>query len=163
MTTNDAVVSGAVLSYTKLVVSDVDVSVAWYTDVLGMRELQRVTFVNPDAVEVVMADVTGPKLVLMQSPSMPVQSGLPTWTPMAFVVDDAKEAAARIKAGGHQLAVDPPLELGPTVIAIAADPDGYMIELISTVLAEDSQIDVGAAPDGAMEHPLPEIHHLTLR
>ncbi|MCG8928248.1 VOC family protein [Lentzea sp. CC55] len=148
------------LSYAKIVVSDLERSIAFYTKATGLSVLQRVEFTAPDVTEVVLADASGQgRVVLMCGDSMPVQSGAPAWTPFVLTVDDAAAAAAEIADAGYALACDPPLKVGGITITLVPDPDGYLIELISFSPDPSGQAPV---PEGKVPHPLPQFHDRVL-
>ncbi len=50
---------------------------------------------------------------------------------LAIEVDDVYKAAKKIRAGGGKIIREPgPMNAGTTLIAFVADPDGYEIELL---------------------------------
>lgn len=152
-------------AYTKLVVGDIDRSVDFYTRVLGMSEVQRVAFRDPGAVEVVLAHGGVPRLILMSGERLPVHSGQSSYTAVVFAVPDATVAHEQLSAAGHQVVVDAPLVVGPATVCILADPDGYLVELISVAQGTDlkGEMDFGLEADGTLPHPIPEIHDLLLK
>lgn len=152
-------------AYTKLVVGDMDRSVDFYTQVLGMVELQRVAFRDPGAVEVVLAQGGVPRLILMSGERLPVHSGQPSHTAVVFAVPDAAVAHEHLLTAGHQVMLDAPLVVGPATVCIVADPDGYLVELISVAqgIGMKGEMDFGLDADGTLPHPIPEIHDLLLK
>ncbi|MET9326517.1 VOC family protein [Tsukamurella sp. NPDC003166] len=151
----------------RFVVGDMARSLAFYEGALGMTVVGRSHYSDPDIVEVTLADGDGrPSLILLAGEEAPVHSGMSTHGPVVFFVDDANAANDELKAGGYELAFDPPVGIGPAVAAMAVDPDGYQIELVSI----SSDIDLIAAqaeahPDAEvhMPHPVPWIHQAVLR
>ena len=112
-------------------VSDLQRSVAFYRDVLGMRELM--TFSLPHMDEVVLGwGRKGASIVLMQytDGSDPVTSDLPV--KLVLYVDDPVTVADTIRRAGFTIEREPePVPtLGGAVVGFAKDPDGYLLELL---------------------------------
>ena len=115
-------------------VGDLERSLAFYTDVLGMRLLRRrdypegrftLAFVGyADESEAAAIELTHN----WDTAAYTVGTG---YGHIALEVDDAAEACARIAArGGKVVRPAGPMKHGTTVIAFVEDPDGYKIELI---------------------------------
>jgi lactoylglutathione lyase len=120
--------------HTMIRVRDLEASIAFYTDVLGMKLLRRQDY---PAGEFTLAFVGyGPEsetAVLELTYNWgDHQYDLGTgYGHIAIEVDDVYEATARIEAqGGKILRPAGPMNAGTTIIAFVADPDGYAIELI---------------------------------
>ncbi|MBA3996915.1 MAG: lactoylglutathione lyase [Candidatus Accumulibacter sp.] len=120
--------------HTMFRVGDLDRSLAFYTEVLGMRELRRQDY--PDgrftlAFVGYQSEAEGAVLELTHNwdtPSYELGNG---YGHVALEVDDAYAACAEIKArGGKVVREAGPMKHGTTVIAFVEDPDGYKIELI---------------------------------
>lgn len=118
------------LLHTRYRVSDLEKSVAFYRDVLGLEEVKRHTsgrgsqlvfFKAPgseELIEICKFDASGP-----------VQVG-PDLTHLAFEVEDL-DAFARHAAGhGYPLTDGPHRSMGGSAIAFIDAPEGYEIELI---------------------------------
>jgi lactoylglutathione lyase len=115
-------------------VGDLDRSLAFYTDVLGMKLLRRKDY--PDG-KFTLAFVgykeesEGAVLELTHNwdtSSYDLGNG---YGHIALEVEDAYDACARIKErGGNVTREAGPMKHGQTVIAFVEDPDGYKIELI---------------------------------
>ena len=122
------------LLHTMLRVGDLDRSLAFYTDVLGMRLLRKndfpegkftLAFVGyEDEKEGAVIELTHN----WDTPSYELGNG---FGHLAVEVDDAYAAcdAARAK-GGKVVREAGPMKHGSTVIAFVEDPDGYKIEFI---------------------------------
>jgi lactoylglutathione lyase len=120
--------------HTMLRVGDLERSLAFYTEVLGMRLLRRRDY--PDGrftlAFVGYADESEAAAIELthnwDTTAYTVGTG---YGHIALEVDDAAEACARIAARGAKV-VRPagPMKHGTTVIAFVEDPDGYKIELI---------------------------------
>ena len=120
--------------HTMLRVGDLERSLKFYTEVLGMRLLRRsdypdgkftLAFVGyGDESEHTVIELT----YNWDTDQYDLGSG---FGHIALEVDDVYEAADAIKKrGGKILREAGPMNAGTTIIAFVADPDGYSIELI---------------------------------
>lgn len=121
--------------HTMLRVRDLDRSIAFYTKLMGMKELRRqevpagkytLAFVGYDE-ESVQAAV---ELTYNwdQTEQYDLGSG---FGHLAVGMPDIYKACADIKAAGGTVSREPgPVKFGTTEIAFVEDPDGYKIELI---------------------------------
>ncbi len=120
--------------HTMLRVGDLDRSLAFYTDVLGMRELRRQDY--PDgrftlAFVGYQSEAEGAVLELTHNWDTPAYELGNAYGHIALEVDDAYAACERIRArGGKVVREAGPMKHGSTVIAFVEDPDGYKVELI---------------------------------
>jgi lactoylglutathione lyase len=118
------------LLHTRYRVSDLDKTVAFYRDVLGLQETRRsksgrgselVFFKAPgseEEIEICKFDGSGP-----------VQVG-PDLTHLAFEVDDMEAFAKHAASLGYPLSDGPTKTSKGSVIAFVDAPEGYEIELI---------------------------------
>ena len=120
--------------HTMLRVGDLERSLAFYTGVLGMRELRRHDYPGGRFTLAFVgygAEVDGAVLELTHNwdtSSYAIGTG---FGHVAIEVDDAYAACEQIKArGGKVVREAGPMKHGTTVIAFVEDPDGYTIELI---------------------------------
>jgi lactoylglutathione lyase len=117
------------LLHTRYRVEDLEKTVAFYRDVLGLQEVRRHT------------SGRGSQLVFFKAPqseelieickfdgSGPVKVG-PDLTHLAFEVEDLEAFARHAAAKGYPLS-DGPHKSGSGVIAFIDAPEGYEIELI---------------------------------
>ena len=117
------------LLHTRYLVADLEKTVSFYKDVLGLKELRRHT------------SGRGSQLVFLKAPegdeeieickfdeSGPVVIG-PDLTHLAFEVDDLETFAKEATAKGYPLS-DGPHAAGSGKIAFIDAPEGYEIELI---------------------------------
>ena len=120
--------------HTMLRTGDLDRSIAFYTQILGMRLLRQQDY--PDGKFTLAflgygeeSDNTVIELTYNWGvDSYELGSG---YGHIAIEVDDVYHAADAIKAqGGKILREAGPMNAGTTVIAFVEDPDGYAIELI---------------------------------
>jgi len=120
--------------HTMLRTGDLDRSIRFYTEVLGMRLLRRKDYPDGkftlaflgygDEAEHTVIELTYNWGV----DHYDIGSG---YGHIAIEVDDVHQAAAAIRArGGKILREAGPMNAGKTVIAFVEDPDGYPIELI---------------------------------
>ncbi len=122
------------LLHTMLRTGDLDRSIAFYTDVLGMKLLRRQDYPEGKFTLAFIgygdeADSTVIELTYNWGVS---QYELGTaYGHIAIEVDDVHAACAAAKAKGVRIIREAgPMNAGKTIIAFIADPDGYFIELI---------------------------------
>ena len=120
--------------HTMLRVGDLDRSIRFYTDVLGMKELSRKDYPdgkftlaflgygrNPEHAEIELTHNWGVDRYEMGN----------AYGHVALGVGDIYGACDRIRTAGGKITREPgPMKHGKTVIAFVEDPDGYKIELI---------------------------------
>lgn len=123
------------LLHTMLRVGDLDRSIAFYTELLGMQLLRRRDF--PGGRFTLAFLGYGPEsehTVLELTHNWDTDSYDPgtAYGHIAIGVDDVYAACERIRAGGGKVVREPgPMQHGSTVLAFVEDPDGYRIELLS--------------------------------
>ncbi len=121
--------------HTMLRVGDLDRSLKFYTEVLGMKLLRRhdypegrftLAFVGyGDERENAVLELT----YNWDTHAYELGNG---FGHIAIEVDDVYEAAEKIRAKGGKIVREPgPMKHGSTVLAFVEDPDGYKIELLS--------------------------------
>ncbi|RKP49150.1 lactoylglutathione lyase [Trinickia fusca] len=122
------------LLHTMLRVGDLDRSIAFYSDLLGMKLLRRQEY--PDG-RFTLAFIgyedesKGTVLELTHNWDTKSYDHGNAFGHIAIEVDDAYAACERIKAqGGTVVREAGPMKHGTTVIAFINDPDGYKIEFI---------------------------------
>jgi lactoylglutathione lyase len=120
--------------HTMLRVGDLDRSIAFYRDVLGMGLISRKDYpegkftlaflgygTNPDHAEIELTHNWGVETYELGT----------AYGHIALGVDDIHAVCDRIRAAGGKITREPgPMKHGTTVIAFVADPDGYKVELI---------------------------------
>lgn len=120
--------------HTMLRVGDLDKSLAFYTQVLGMRELRRKDFSEGRFTLAFIGyqdEADGAVLELTHNWDTASYDLGDGYGHVALAVDNAAQACADIRArGGKVVREAGPMKHGTTVIAFVEDPDGYKIELI---------------------------------
>lgn len=122
------------LLHTMLRVGDLDRSITFYTEVLGMRLLRRRDY--PDgkftlAFVGYQDEAAGAVLELTHNWGVESYELGTAYGHIALEVPDAYAACETIKArGGKVVREAGPMKHGNTIIAFVEDPDGYKIELI---------------------------------
>lgn len=120
--------------HTMIRVSDLERSLGFYTDVLGMRLLRKKDY--PDGRFTLAFVGFGPEseqavIELTHNWDTPRYDLGNGFGHVAIEVEDAYAACAEIKRrGGKVVREAGPMKHGTTVIAFVEDPDGYKIELI---------------------------------
>ncbi len=120
--------------HTMIRVGDLDRSIAFYTEILGMQLIRRQDF--PEGRFTLAFVGYGPedKEAVLElthnwdTPSYDLGNG---YGHIALAVPDAAAACNEIKQrGGKVVREAGPMKHGSTIIAFVEDPDGYKVELI---------------------------------
>lgn len=129
--------------YTMIRVGDLDRSLAFYSESLGMRELKRETFTEGRFTLVFVGYDDASPNALIEITHNWDDDGYTHGTGyghVALEVDDIHAACARLESSGVTITRQPgPMMYAPDesghreVIAFIEDPDGYKIELIQAV------------------------------
>jgi len=120
--------------HTMLRVGDLDRSIRFYTDVLGMKLLRRKDYPegkftlaflgyghNPEHAELELTHNWGTDQYELGN----------AYGHIALGVDDIHATCDKIRKAGGKITREPgPMKHGSTVIAFVEDPDGYKVELI---------------------------------
>ncbi len=122
------------LLHTMLRVGDLDRSLAFYTEVLGMRLLRRSDYPEGRFTLAFVGyqdELDGAVIELTHNWDTAQYDLGNAFGHLAIAVPDAAAACEAIRArGGRVVREAGPMKHGTTVIAFAEDPDGYRIELI---------------------------------
>ncbi len=121
--------------HTMLRVGDLDRSVRFYTELLGMRELRRRDVPEGKYTLVFVgyaAEESGAAVIELTYNYGVDKYDLGTaFGHLAIGVPDVAATCARLRADGAKITREPgPVKFGTTIIAFVEDPDGYKIELI---------------------------------
>lgn len=124
---------GSTVGQVCIQVSDMEESVRFYTDLLGLTEQGRTQIPNVD--EVVVAGAEGGGRIQLAEfartiTPQPIDHGRALWK-LYVNVDDCAATWQRVVDAGYESTMAPErLERWPVVVAFVLDPDGYLIELI---------------------------------
>lgn len=120
--------------HTMIRVGDLDRSLAFYTGVLGMRELRRKDYPDGRFTNVFVGyqdEQDGAALELTWNWDTSAYDLGNGYGHIALEVDDVYAACERIRERGGRIVREPgPMKHGSTVLAFVEDPDGYRIELL---------------------------------
>lgn len=120
--------------HTMIRVGDLDRSIAFYTEVLGMKVLRRKDYAGGRFTNVFVGyDDESRSAVLELTHNWDTTSyDLGTgYGHVAIQVDDAYKACEAVKKRGGKVTREAgPMKHGTTVIAFVEDPDGYKIEFV---------------------------------
>ena len=118
------------LLHTRYRVTDLEKTVAFYRDVLGLKEIRRHTSGRGSQLVFLKAPESDEEIELCKfDESGPVVVG-PDLTHLAFEVDDLDTFAREAAKKGYPLSDGPHRTGGGRVIAFIDAPEGYEIELI---------------------------------
>lgn len=122
--------------HTMIRVGDLDRSIHFYTNILGMKLLRRKDY--PEG-KFTLAFVGFGAEDQQACIELTYNWGVATYEKgtafghIAIAVDDVYQACETIRAAGGKIRREPgPMQHGTTVIAFVEDPDGYLIELLAS-------------------------------
>jgi len=118
------------LLHTRLRVNDLERSVKFYEQALGLTAARRHT--SPRGAQLVFLTTPNSEeeIELCQLPGAPSVQVQPDLMHLAFEVDDLTAFAAALKAKGFALSDGPTKSGSGSVIAFIDAPEGYEVELI---------------------------------
>ncbi len=120
--------------HTMLRVGDLEKSIAFYTEILGMEELRRNEYPEGKFTLVFVGygeETNNAVLELTYNWGVASYEIGTAFGHIAIGVPDVYEACEKMKQAGGKIIRDAgPMNAGKTIIAFLEDPDGYQIELI---------------------------------
>lgn len=123
------------LLHTMLRVGDLDKSLAFYTDVLGMTLLRKKDYPEGRFTLAFVSygeEASNTALELTHNWDTPEYAPGEGFGHLAIGVPDVYAACDKIKAAGGKVVREAgPMKHGSTVLAFVEDPDGYKIELLT--------------------------------
>lgn len=116
-----------------IAVSDLEVSVRFYTEIMGLKEQGRTEIPNVNEVHLA-GEVGGGRLQLAKFAETirpgSIDHGFALWK-IYINVDDAQATWKRaVDAGYESVMVPARLDRWPVIVGFVLDPDGYLIEII---------------------------------
>lgn len=131
------------LLHTMLRVGDLERSIRFYTEVLGMQLLRRKDYPEGKFTLAFVGyqdESAGAVLELTHNWDIDTYDLGNGFGHLAVEVDDAQRACAEVKARGGTVTREAgPMRHGSTVIAFVEDPDGYKIEFIEKKTSANMQ------------------------
>lgn len=118
------------LLHTRMRVNDLERTVRFYQDALGLKEVRRQT--SPRGAQLVFLQTPGSEeeIELCQMPGAEPVQVQPDLMHLAFEVDDLAKFAEELKRKGYALSDGPTTTGSGSVIAFIDAPEGYEVELI---------------------------------
>lgn len=118
------------LLHTRMRVNDLDRTVRFYEDALGLKVARRHT--SPRGAQLVFLAVphSDEEIELCQLPNSPSVQVQPDLMHLAFEVEDLEKFAAELKRKGYALSDGPTATGSGSVIGFIDAPEGYEVELI---------------------------------
>lgn len=117
-----------------IVVQDLERAVSFYTDIVGMKEWQRVDVPDKALVESILQfpGSPGAAVVLMHFADGADHSYVDVGGKLAFRVDDVVSLVETVRAAGGEVTREPSEYPGFGLIGMVKDPDGYTLELVQS-------------------------------
>ncbi|MBK7950242.1 MAG: VOC family protein [Deltaproteobacteria bacterium] len=129
-----------VVLFPALNVLDLEPTVAFYVELMGMRETLRLGDATTERIEVTLSygdtNGAGASLVLQRENGRTQPYVFDAFSRIAFRVPDVDALVARIRAAGHRVVVEPHFieAMGMKIrLAFVEDPNGARVELIGVV------------------------------
>lgn len=116
--------------HTRMRVNDLERTVKFYEDVLGLKVARRHTSPRGAQLAFIAVPNSDEEIELCQLPNSPGVQVQPDLMHLAFEVDDLAKFAAALRAKGHALSDGPTKTGSGSTIAFIDAPEGYEIELI---------------------------------
>ena len=115
-----------------IVVQDLDRSLGFYTDLVGMKEVHRVDVPEKHLVESILQfpGPPGAAMVLMHFSDGADHRYVDVGGKVAFRVDDVVGLVEVVRAAGGEVTREPSEYPGFGLIGMVKDPDGHTLELV---------------------------------
>lgn len=120
------------LLHTRMRVNDIERTVRFYKDILGLQEVRRHTSPRGAQLVFLKAPQSEETLEICQLPNSPSVQVQPDLMHVAFSVDNLEAFAAELKAKGVALSDGPTRTSSGSLIAFVDAPEGYEVELIES-------------------------------
>lgn len=118
------------LLHTRMRVNDLERTVKFYVDALGLECSRRHTSPRGAQLAFLRTPNSDEEIEICQLPNSPSVQVQPDLMHLAFEVDDLTAFAAALKAKGYELSDGPTSTGSGSVIAFIDAPEGYEVELI---------------------------------
>lgn len=118
------------LLHTRMRVNDLERTVAFYRDALGLEVARRHTSPRGAQLAFLRTPNSEEEIELCQLPNSPSVQVQPDLMHLAFEVEDLAGFAAGLAKKGYRLSDGPTRTSGGSLIAFIDAPEGYEIELI---------------------------------
>jgi lactoylglutathione lyase len=118
------------LLHTRMRVNDIERTVRFYKDVLGLEEVRRHTSPRGAQLVFLKAPESEETIEICQLPNSPSVQVQPDLMHLAFSVDNLEAFAAELERKGVKLSDGPTKTGSGSVIAFVDAPEGYEVELI---------------------------------
>ena len=118
------------LLHTRMRVNDLERTVRFYEDILGLKVSRRHTTPRGALLAFIRTPNSDEEIELCQLPDSPPVQVQPDLMHLAFEVDDLGKFAAEIEKKGWKLSDGPTKTGSGSTIAFVDAPEGYEIELI---------------------------------
>ncbi len=118
------------LLHTRMRVNDVERTVKFYVEALGLKVARRHTSPRGAQLVFLQSPNSDEEIELCQLPGSPSVQVQPDLMHLAFEVDDLEAFAAELGRKGYQLSDGPTKSGSGSTIAFIDAPEGYEVELI---------------------------------
>jgi lactoylglutathione lyase len=118
------------LLHTRMRVNDLERTVRFYEDALGLQCARRHTSPRGAQLAFLRTPNSEEEIEICQLPNSPPVQVQPDLMHLAFEVEDLAAFAAALKAKGYELSDGPTATGSGSIIAFIDAPEGYEVELI---------------------------------
>jgi lactoylglutathione lyase len=118
------------LLHTRMRVNDLERTVKFYEDVIGLKVGRRHTSPRGAQLAFLRTPNSDEEIEICQLPDSPPVEVQPDLMHLAFEVDDLAAFAAAVQKKGHKLSDGPTRTSSGSIIGFIDAPEGYEVELI---------------------------------